>query len=173
MLALNAAIEAARAGEHGKGFAVVATEVRKLAERSQQAAGDITSISLNSVGIVEKAGGLLENLIPNIEKTSELIQEISCASLQQKTGVEQISAALNQLDMVTQQNATAAEKIASTVENLDKQAVYMKQQMSFFTINGKGRRVQTVESIYTSTSEEVPVHPKQMLSQNPDEDLAG
>jgi methyl-accepting chemotaxis protein len=134
LLALNAAIEAARAGEHGKGFAVVASEVRKLAERSQNAAGEITGISSSSVAVAEKAGALLNTLVPNIEKTSGLIQEISSASLEQNTGVEQINLALTQLDSVTQQNASAAEEMASTAETLASQAEDMKQLMSFFDI---------------------------------------
>ena len=134
LLALNAAIEAARAGEHGKGFAVVASEVRKLAERSQNAAGEITGISSSSVAVAEKAGALLNTLVPNIEKTTGLIQEISSASIEQNTGVEQINLALTQLDSVTQQNASAAEEMASTAETLASQAEELKQLMSFFDI---------------------------------------
>jgi len=145
LLALNAAIEAARAGEHGKGFAVVASEVRKLAERSQSAAGEITGISSSSVAVAEKAGSLLDTLVPNIEKTSELIQEISSASIEQNSGVEQISLALNQLDQITQQNAAAAEEIASTAETLSSQSDDMKQLISFFDIGDSEKSVHKVE----------------------------
>ena len=134
LLALNAAIEAARAGEHGKGFAVVASEVRKLAERSQNAAGEITGISSSSVEVAEKAGSLLDTLVPNIEKTSALIQKISSAGAEQNVGIDQISIALNQLDQITQQNAAASEEIASTAEGLSSQADDLKIQMSFFDI---------------------------------------
>lgn len=145
LLALNAAIEAARAGEHGKGFAVVASEVRKLAERSQQAAGEITGISTTSVDIAEKTGLLLDTLIPNIEKTSELIQEISAASVEQNAGVDQTTLALNQLDQITQQNAAAAEEIASAAETLAEQSNDMKQLISFFNIGESEKSVLKIE----------------------------
>lgn len=146
LLALNAAIEAARAGEHGKGFAVVASEVRKLAERSQSAAGEITGISTSSVEVAEKAGSLLSSLVPNIEKTSQLIQEISTASTEQNAGIEQISSALNQLDQITQQNASASEEIAATAESLSSQADELKVQMSFFDIGVISRSAPLLEN---------------------------
>jgi len=151
LLALNAAIEAARAGEHGKGFAVVASEVRKLAERSQNAAGEITGISSDSVAIAQKAGELLDTLVPNIEKTSDLIQEISSASTEQNVGVEQINLALGQLDSVIQQNASAAEEMASTSEILADQANDMKNQMSFFNIGNN--ETPQLESSYSEIDE--------------------
>jgi methyl-accepting chemotaxis protein len=135
LLALNAAIEAARAGEHGKGFAVVAAEVRKLAERSQKAAGEIGSLSTSSVEIAEKAGELLEKMLPDIQKTAELVQEISASSREQDTGAEQISKAIQQLDSVIQQNASASEEMASTSEELSSQAEQLKDTISFFTID--------------------------------------
>jgi methyl-accepting chemotaxis protein len=135
LLALNAAIEAARAGEHGKGFAVVAAEVRKLAERSQKAAGEIGSLSTSSVEIAEKAGDLLEKMLPDIQKTAELVQEISASSKEQDTGAEQISKAIQQLDSVIQQNASASEEMASTSEELSSQAEQLKDTISFFTID--------------------------------------
>lgn len=135
LLALNAAIEAARAGEHGKGFAVVAAEVRKLAERSQVAAGEISELSTSSVEVAERAGDMLEKLVPDIKKTSELVQEISAASREQNSGAEQISRAIQQLDQVIQQNASATEEMASTSEELASQAQQLEDTMEFFTLD--------------------------------------
>jgi methyl-accepting chemotaxis protein len=137
LLALNAAIEAARAGEHGKGFAVVAAEVRKLAERSQKAAGEITDLAGNSVRVAQNAGDMLRELVPSIQKNAELVQEIAAASGEQSTGANQISDAVQQLDRVTQQNAGAAEELASTSEELVAQADVMKQAMDYFRIDKK------------------------------------
>jgi methyl-accepting chemotaxis protein len=138
LLALNAAIEAARAGEHGKGFAVVAAEVRKLAERSQNAAGEITELSGRSVDISEKAGEMLNKLVPDIKKTAELVQEISAASAEQNTGGEQINKAIQQLDQVIQQNASASEEMSSTAEELSSQSEQLQQTMEFFKIDTRG-----------------------------------
>ena len=135
LLALNAAIEAARAGEQGKGFAVVAAEVRKLAERSQLAAGEINTLSTNSVGIALTAGKLLETLVPDIQRTAELVQEISAASREQNAGAEQISRSIQQLDSVIQQNAAASEEMAGTTEELTKQAEQLSEMTSIFTVN--------------------------------------
>jgi len=132
MLALNAAIEAARAGEHGKGFAVVAAEVRKLAERSQAAAGEISELSASSVEVAEKAGSLLANILPSIEKTADLVKEITAASREQDTGAEQINKAIQQLDQVIQKNASTAEEMSSTSEELSAQATQLQGAVAFF-----------------------------------------
>jgi methyl-accepting chemotaxis protein len=136
LLALNAAIEAARAGEHGKGFAVVAAEVRKLVERSQVAAREIGELSSGSVELAEKAGRLLDAMVPSINKTSDLVQEISAASEEQASGVGQINSAMNQLNQITQQNASSSEELAATSEELSSQAEQLQQTMSFFKIEG-------------------------------------
>ncbi len=132
LLALNAAIEAARAGEHGKGFAVVASEVRKLAERSQTAAAEINDLSGSSVGVAEYAGEMLKQLVPDIQKTAELVQEISAASNEQNLGAEQINRAIQQLDQIIQQNASTSEQMASTSEELAQQAEQFQKTISFF-----------------------------------------
>jgi len=136
LLALNAAIEAARAGEHGKGFAVVASEVRKLAERSQTAAGEINKLSASSVQIAEKAGEMLARIVPDIQKTADLVQEISAASNEQSSGAGQINKAIQQLDQVIQQNASASEEMASTSEELLGQAEQLQRTIGFFRISG-------------------------------------
>jgi methyl-accepting chemotaxis protein len=143
LLALNVAIEAARAGEHGKGFAVVASEVRKLAERSQLAAGEISRLSATSVEVAEQAGDMLKNILPDIQKTAELVQEISAASNEQNTGADQINRAIQQLDQVIQQNATASEETSSMAEELSGQAEQLQSAIAFFKLDEQASRVES------------------------------
>jgi len=137
LLALNAAIEAARAGEHGKGFAVVAAEVRKLAERSQVAAQEIGAVAKGSVALAEQAGQLLDEMVPSIARTSDLVQEIAAASAEQAAGVGQINTAMNQLNQITQQNASASEELAATAEEMSGQAEQLQQLMGFFSLDSQ------------------------------------
>jgi methyl-accepting chemotaxis protein len=132
LLALNAAVEAARAGEHGRGFAVVAAEVRKLAERSKLAADEIENLSKNSLKITEKTRESLDALVPEIQKTSQLVQEITAASIEQNSGADQINSAIQQLNIVTQQNAASSEEMATSAEELSSQAESLKEAVSFF-----------------------------------------
>ena len=135
LLVLNAAIEAARAGEHGKGFAVVAAEVRKLAERSQEAAKEIKSLAGSSVKVAERAGQLLIELVPSIRRTANLVQEVAAASQEQSLGVSLINKAMHQVDEVTRRNASAAEELSATADEMSSQAEALQRLVSFFRVS--------------------------------------
>jgi len=144
LLALNAAIEAARAGAHGRGFAVVATEVRKLAERSQVAAQEISGVANDSVKLADEAGESLAKIVPTIQRTSDLVQEIAAASCEQASGISQINLAMGHLSQTTQQGASAAEELAATSEEMSSQAQQLQQLMNFFKIDGTSNQLATV-----------------------------
>lgn len=151
LLALNAAIEAARAGDAGRGFAVVASEIRKLAERSQKAAGEITGLADSSVSVSRKAGELINAIVPNINSTADLVHEIAAGSREQTAGVEQINNALTQLDGVIQQNATSAEQLAAMSRNLNSQAGSLFEAVSFFTVDAAVQNVKPAAAMREET----------------------
>lgn len=132
LLSLNATIEASHAEEYGKGFAVVAAEVRDLAESSQNAAEEITELTGSGIAIAERAGDMLKRLVPDIQQTAAIVQEISAATKEQTKGVEQINSAIQELDAVTQQNSVTSEELAASAEELSAQASLLLQAIEFF-----------------------------------------
>ncbi len=162
LLALNAAIEAARAGEQGKGFAVVASEVRKLAEQSQKAAGEITDLATKTVTLSKGSGEKLSKLVPDIERTAELVEEISAASNEQQVGVDQITSAIQQLDKIIQSNASSSEEMASTSEQLAAQAQQLKETIQYFKISGDSKKQKAIEKVAAKpegvTTPKKPIH---------------
>ncbi len=159
LLALNAAVEAARAGEHGKGFAVVASEVRKLAERSQTAAAEISRLTTDGVRTAEDAGQLLAKLVPDIRKTAELVREITAASSEQSTGATQVNKAIQQLDQVIQQNASASEEMASTAEELASQAEVLKSAIGFFKLEETSHGIASARARTSPTRKKTTARP--------------
>lgn len=159
MLALNAAIEAARAGEHGRGFAVVAGEVRNLAERCRTAAQEIGGLAASNVQIAERSGGLLNELVPAIQKTADLVQEVAATSGEQAAGVSQINRAISQVGLVTQRNAAGAEELSSTAEELASQAEALQDMISFFRVSAlgdhrSGKKQKTVKPHFSKREDE-------------------
>lgn len=146
LLALNAAIEAGRAGEHGRGFAVVASEVRKLAERSQVAAQEIGTLATETVKQADVAGKLLQDMVPSVRKTADLVQEIAAASAEQNTGVSQINSAISQVSHTLQQNAAASEELSSTAEEMSVQAIRLQESMTYFKLAGDGHKSSAFDS---------------------------
>ncbi len=169
LLALNAAIEAARAGEHGKGFAVVAAEVRKLAEQSQKAAGEITELASNTVRLSQGSGDQLARVVPDIEKTADLIKEISASSSEQQAGVEQITTAIQQLDQTIQSNASSSEELAATSQNLAAQAEDLKTLMAYFKLGNSPRETKKRTEVkqLPPGPARAPVRPRMLPSSEP------
>jgi methyl-accepting chemotaxis protein len=145
ILALNAAVEAVRAGEHGRGFSVVAAEVRKLAERSKQAANEIVDLVAKGMKVSQMAGEKAKMLVPEIEKTTVLVKEISAASIEQKTGAEQINLAMQNLNVITQENASSSDELTNSSVQLSALAENLRAAVSFFKIDESQKSVAETE----------------------------
>jgi methyl-accepting chemotaxis protein len=172
MLSLNATIEAARAQNHGRAFSVVASEVRKLSDITKTAAEEINELASSSLDISEKAGEMLKTLVPNIQKTAELVQEISAASGEQRIGAEQVNKAIQQLDQITQQNAITAEQMSSTAEEFARQASQLQQMIAFFRVTESPKELQegeTRKTIVADNSSTAGVSPPVMSRQDQSE----
>lgn len=156
ILALNAAVEAVRAGEHGRGFSVVASEVRKLAERSKQAANEIVTLVAKGMKVSQMAGEKANALVPDIEKTTVLIKEISAASIEQKTGAEQINLAMQNLNVITQENASSSDELTNSSVQLSSLATNLKAAVSFFKLdeNTQSRADVNLDDIVNAASVE-------------------
>jgi methyl-accepting chemotaxis protein len=165
LLAINAAIEAARAGEQGKGFAVVASEVRKLAESSQAAAKEINELAKNSVKIADESNNLLQKIVPDIQKTAVLVQEIAAASIEQNAGAEQVNNAIVQLNVVTQKNAAAAEEMSSSAEELASQAEQLKDTISYFKTDDEENVTKNIRHSSPQPNIKVNKHPVEVNSE--------